>query len=93
MKLEDKYGLKRHHIFKNYKESVLDFLTLFIDYGLELYKFKRPDVKLSWNIEYMLAVRGLEMVKNKFNFKFPPPIELKAYFENKLADTFLKDLK
>lgn len=93
MKLEDKYGLKRHDIFKNYKEYVLDFLTLFIDYGLELYKFKRPDVKLPWNIEYMLAVRGLEMAKNKFNFKFPLPIELKAYFENKLTDTFIKDLK
>jgi hypothetical protein len=38
----------------------------------------------------MLAVRGLEMAKNKFKFKFPPLIELRAYFENKLTDSFLK---
>ena len=79
-------------MFKNYKDYVLDFLTIFIDYGIELYKFKKPNTKMSVNIEYMLAFRGLEMAKSKFNFKFPPPIELKAYFENKLTDSILKDL-
>lgn len=93
MKLEDKYSLKQHHMFKNYKEDVLDFLTLFIDYGIELYKFKKPDTRMPRNIEYMLAARGLSYAKEKFNFNFPPPIELKAYFENKLTDSFLKDLK
>lgn len=93
MKLEDKYGLKRHHIFKNYKEYVLDYLTIFIDYGIELYKFKKPNTKMPANIEYMLAARGLAYAQEKFNFKFPPLIELKAYFENKLTDNFLKDLK
>jgi len=80
-------------MFKSYKEDVLDFLTLFIDYGLELCKFKKANTKLPWNIEYMLAARGLSYAKEKFKFKFPPLIELRAYFENKLADSFLKDLK
>ena len=93
MKVEDKYHLKRHDMFKNYKDYVLDFLTIFIDYGIELYKFKKPNTKMPVNIEVMLAIRGLEMAKSKFNFKFPPSIELKAYFENKLTDSFLKDLK
>jgi hypothetical protein len=92
MKLEDTHNLKRHPLFKNYKDYVLDFLTVFIDYGLELYKFKKPDVKLPWNIEYMLAVRGLDYAKKTFNFKFPPLIELKAHFEDKLTNSFLKDL-
>lgn len=92
MKLEDTHNLKKHPLFKNYKDYVLDFLTVFIDYGLELYKFKKPDVKPPWNIEYILAVRGLEMAKNKFKFKFPPFIELRTYFENKLTDSFLKTL-
>ena len=93
MKVEDKYHLKQHDMFKNYKDYVLDFLTIFIDYGIELYKFKKPNTKMPVNIEYMLAFRGLSYAKNKFKFKFPPPIELKAYFENKLTDSFLKDLK
>ena len=92
MKVEDKYHLKRHHMFKNYKDYVLDFLTIFIDYGIEYYKFKKPNTKMPVNIEYMLAVRGLSYAKDKFKFKFPPPIELKAYFENKLTDNILKDL-
>ena len=53
-------------MFKNYKDYVLDFLTIFIDYGIEYYKFKKPNTKMPVNIEYMLAIRGLSYAKDKF---------------------------
>lgn len=38
MILEDKYQLKRRGSYRNYKDEVLDFITVFIDYFLSVYK-------------------------------------------------------
>lgn len=61
MKLYDKYSLKAS-IYDKYSDDVLDFLTLYIDYGLKLFKIKnkRPPK----NVEAMLAANGIIYAKN-----------------------------
>lgn len=89
MKLYDKYSLKAS-IYDKYTDDVLDFLTLYIDYGLKLFKIK--DKRPPKNVEAMLAAKGIIYIKEHYSFKFPPLASIAADFENKLTTNILAAL-
>ena len=89
MKLHDKYSLKAS-IYDRYSDNVLDFLTLYIDFGLNLFKIngKRPPK----HAEAMLAAKGIMYANDHYHFKFPSLAKISADFENKLTTSVLKAL-
>lgn len=90
MRLEDKYNLKKRDLYKHYKDDVLDFITLYIDYGNKLYEIhhKTPPKM----INAFLAARAMDIASQKYKFKFPPLQELAADLENQLTNATLKVL-
>lgn len=89
MKLHDKYSLNAS-IYDRYSDDVLDFLTLYIDFGFNLFKIKgkRPPK----HVEAMLAAKGIMYASDHYHFKFPSLAKISADFENKLTASALKAL-
>jgi len=90
MRLEDKYNLKKRDMYRHYKDDVLDFITLYIDYGNKLYEIQHKTPPRMVNA--FLAARAMRIASQKYKFNFPPLQELATDFENKLTNSILKVL-
>ena len=90
MKLHDKYSLKAS-IYDRYSDDVLDFLTLYIEFGLNLFKIKgqRPPK----HVEAMLAAKGIIYACDHYHFKFPSLAKISADFENLKTEYMLQCLQ
>lgn len=90
MKLHDKYSLKAS-IYDRYSDDVLDFLTLYIEFGLNLFKIKgkRPPK----HVEAMLAANGIIYASDHYHFKFPSLAKISADFENLKTEYMLQCLQ
>lgn len=90
MRLEDKYNLKKHDMYRHYKDDVLDFITLYIDYGNKLYEIHHKTPPRMVNA--FLAARAMDIAAQKYKFKFPHLSKLAADLENQLINATLKVL-
>ena len=91
MKLEDKYKLKKNRRYKHYNDDVLDFITVYTDFFIRAWEYEKRE-NVTPKIRNFIIQKGLLTAEQKYNFKFPPLIELKTYFENKFNERILKNL-
>ena len=86
MILEDKYRLKDRGSFRNYKDEVLDFITVFADYFLSVYEteFDKKKIK-QYDRIHMAIQKGLSVLQDKYWSKdkdTPPLKEALEYYHN-----------
>ena len=86
MILEDKYRLKDRGSFRNYKDEVLDFITVFADYFLSVYEKEFDKKNLNEYVRVRLAIeKGLSTLQDQYWFKkkdTPPLKETLEYYHN-----------
>ena len=86
MILEDKYQLKRRGSYRNYKDEVLDFITVFTDYFLSVYKPEFDKRNLNEYVRVHVAIeKGLSVLQDQYwskNEDTPPLKESLEYYHN-----------
>ena len=86
MVLEDKYRLKDRGSFRNYKDEVLDFITVFADYFLSVYKPEFDKRNLNEYVRVHVAIeKGLSVLQDQYwskNEDTPPLKETLEYYHN-----------
>lgn len=86
MILEDKYQLKRRGSYRNYKDEVLDFITVFTDYFLSVYKPEFDKRNLNEYVRVHVAIeKGLFVLQDQYwskNEDTPPLKETLEYYHN-----------
>ena len=86
MILEDKYQLKRRGSYRNYKDEVLDFITVFTDYFLSVYKPEFDKRNLNEYVRVHVAIeKGLSVLQDQYwskNKDTPPLKESLEYYHN-----------
>ena len=64
MILEDKYRLKDRGSYRNYKDEVLDFITVFADYFLSVYETEFDKRNLNQYVRIHMAIqKGLSVLQ------------------------------
>ena len=96
MILEDKYCLKRRGSYRNYKDEVLDFITVFTDYFLSVYKPEFDKRNLNEYVRVHVAIeKGLSVLQDKYwskNKDTPPLKESLEYYHNLEMKKIIKRL-
>ena len=86
MILEDKYRLKDRGSYCNYKDEVLDFITVFTDYFLSVYKPEFDKRNLNEYVRVHVAIeKGLSVLQDQYwskNEDTPPLKETLEYYHN-----------
>lgn len=86
MILEDKYRLKNRGSYCNYKDEVLDFITVFADYFLSVYKTEFDKRNLNEYVRVHMAIqKGLSVLQDQYWAKdkdTPPLKETLEYYHN-----------
>lgn len=86
MILEDKYRLKYRGSFRNYKDEVLDFITVFADYFLSAYEPEFNKKNLNEYVRIHMAIqKGLSVLQDQYWAKdkdTPPLKETLEYYHN-----------
>lgn len=86
MVLEDKYRLKDRGSYRNYKDEVLDFITVFADYFLSVYETEFDKKKINQYVRIHMAIqKGLSVLQDQYwakNKDTPPLKESLEYYHN-----------
>lgn len=86
MVLEDKYRLKDRGSYRNYKDEVLDFITVFADYFLSVYETEFDKKKINQYVRVHMAIqKGLSVLQDQYWAKdkdTPPLKETLEYYHN-----------
>ena len=95
MVLEDKYRLKTNSFLMKYKDEVLDYITVYLDYFIEAYHDEFSKKKIDYTIQRSLGVSGALKILTKLweqNKDVPPLKETLEYYHNKLMNKIIDKL-